>query len=684
MKRKLLYPLVITLVVGVFFWQFILKGLLPIPSDTIVGLYHPYRDYYSAEYPNGIPYRNFLITDPVRQQYPWRFIAINQIKQGEWPLWNPDSFSGTPLAANLQSAPFYPLNILFFMVPFPIAWSLLIMLQPLLGGFFLYLYLREMKLSDRAALLGGIVLAFCGFNTVWLTWNTLSHVGLWLPLILYLKEKLLKLFARQSYSVKRVFAFSLLLIIAESSYLLAGHAQIALYVFMVSNVYLVIRFFQLYGSQTSKFKNVFLRRTVVLFTLAPVAIAGIVSVQIIPFFKFVLVSDRTFNAERVSQDGWFIPFQHLIQFIAPDFFGNPASLNYWGTWNYGEMVGYIGIIPLLFSLIAIVWRRDKKTLFFSALLFLSLLFATNNGIAKIPYLLQIPFLSTSQPTRLLFLVDFSLAILSALGFDFFLRKKISVKQLLVVLVPIGGIVLLLWLYVMFGSGKDLLVAKRNLILPSGLFILGVLGSFGFSGYFGKSRPVKQIALFGLIAFTVFDLLRFGWKFTPFTPQEYLFPQTAAIQFLVSQQGKFRIMTIDDEVLPPNFSSIYGIESVSGYDPLYRRDYDELVSAWSRNTPNNEVIDFNRIITPDNFENRITDLLNVRYVLSLSEISSEKLRLVFEEGQTKIYENTEVLPRAYLVESARTVADEKNALEKLFDETISLDKTAIVESDTISL
>src|SRR3989344_9218683 len=94
MKHNLINLLVISAVVGVFFWQFILKGLLPIPSDTIVGLYHPYRDYYSAEYPNGIAYRNFLITDPVRQQYPWRFIAIIQIKQGEWPLWNPHSFSG--------------------------------------------------------------------------------------------------------------------------------------------------------------------------------------------------------------------------------------------------------------------------------------------------------------------------------------------------------------------------------------------------------------------------------------------------------------------------------------------------------------------------------------------------------------------------------------------------------------
>ena len=27
-----------------FYWPFFLKGKLPVPSDTIVGMYHPFRD----------------------------------------------------------------------------------------------------------------------------------------------------------------------------------------------------------------------------------------------------------------------------------------------------------------------------------------------------------------------------------------------------------------------------------------------------------------------------------------------------------------------------------------------------------------------------------------------------------------------------------------------------------------
>src|SRR3989344_8112311 len=110
------------IIVIVFFFSKTLNGLLPIPSDTIVGLYHPYRDYYAKEYPNGIPFKNFLITDPVRQQYSWKKLSIEILKDKEVPSWNPYSFSGTPLLGNFQSAVFYPLNILFFSLPFEYSW----------------------------------------------------------------------------------------------------------------------------------------------------------------------------------------------------------------------------------------------------------------------------------------------------------------------------------------------------------------------------------------------------------------------------------------------------------------------------------------------------------------------------------------------------------------------------------
>src|SRR3989344_6713141 len=183
MKRFL--PIFFLIFISIlFFWQVIFRGNFPIPSDTIIGLYHPFRDLYSKEYPRGVPFKNFLTTDPVRQQYPWRKLSVENFKKGEIPIWNPYSFSGTPHFANFQSATFYPLNILFFISPFDLSWSFLILLSPFLAGVFLYFFLFNLKLNRCACLLGAISFSFSGFFISWLEWDTVLHTALWLPLIL--------------------------------------------------------------------------------------------------------------------------------------------------------------------------------------------------------------------------------------------------------------------------------------------------------------------------------------------------------------------------------------------------------------------------------------------------------------------------------------------------------------------
>ena len=51
------------------------------------------------------------------QFYPWRQLAVEQIRTGSWPLWNSYLGAGTPLAANLQTGAFYPPNVIFLLMP---------------------------------------------------------------------------------------------------------------------------------------------------------------------------------------------------------------------------------------------------------------------------------------------------------------------------------------------------------------------------------------------------------------------------------------------------------------------------------------------------------------------------------------------------------------------------------------
>ena len=660
--------------VFLFFKPFLLEGKLPIPGDTIVGMYHPWRDFYAKDYPNGIPFKNFLITDPVRQQYVWRNLAVEAIKNGQWPLWNPYNFSGVPLLANFQSAPFYPLNILFFILPFNLSWGILILLEPLLAGIFIYFYLRNLRLNYLACLLGSLSFSFSGFFIAWLEWGTVLHAALWLPLILLSIDKIVLNVKNKNLLIwGSIFVFSLI------SSFFAGHLQIFFYIGVFSILYLIIRWWQ-YGRN---FKILFL------FSIFYFLFSIATSTQWLPTLEFIKFSAREIEQVGWQSPGWFIPWQNLIQFLVPDFFGNPATGNYWGEWNYAEFVGYLGILPLIFSFLAILWRRDKKTLFFGSIGLVSLIFALPTPLAKLPYQWQLPLISTSQPTRLLFIVDFCLSVLAALGLDWFIKtlnNSNHFKKIIKVILIFGIVFLGLWLFVLFGrmslnliTLENLSVAKRNLILPSVLFIASVFTLF--TAYFlrRKTSFVKVIYVI-LVAITAFDLFRFGWKFTPFTRNDWLFPETPTIEFLKNQPKPFRFMTTDRRIFPPNFATFYKLEDVSGYDPLYLKSYGELVAAWNRGKPDISPFSFNRILTPQDYSSRIADLLNVKYVLSLKDEISPKLKLVFQEGQTRVYENKNAYPRAFLVYDYKIAKNKQEAIDFLFDENINLQKTAILDND----
>lgn len=652
--KKFLPVLFFVVACAVFFYPTITKGLLPVPTDTLIGLYHPWLDQAAVTNPAGVPFKNFLITDPIRQQIPWRKLVIDEIKKGKMPSWNAYNFSGAPLLSNIQAAVWYPLNVLFLLAPFSIAWTLLVALQPLLASTLLYVYLRSKNISPGVAVFAGIVWAFCGFSIAWLTWGTIVQTALWLPVMLLATDKLI---------LKGSIRWGLLFACASAFALFAGHVQVALYVFVFAGLYAL---FGLWNAHNRK--NAW-------WIIGAAAVAVVVSsLQWVPFLQALPLSSRLADASGWMKDGWFLPWQHLVQFIAPDFFGNPATLNYWGIWNYGEFIGYIGILPLILAFFAIIERRDRFTRFIGVLGGMTLLFLLPTPLARLPYEAAVPVLSSLQPTRLMVILDFCLVLLAALGLDAYLRKPN--KKIIFGISLTGVILAALWIYVLRTPTADIAVSKRNLILPSALW--AVSGAALLLWVFLK-RKWSTLFVFLVVGVTIFDLFRFGWKFTPFTPQDYFFPQTRAISFLTSQQKPFRVMSLDNRIVPPNVGAYYGIESIEGYDPIYSARYEEYIAALNRREANiKPPFGFNRIITVPTIDSPLVKLLNVKYVLTLEEIKSSDLELMYREGNTRIYYYKKALPRIYPVESVVTETTKQGIMDALYDRKFNPLKTAVVE------
>lgn len=625
--RELLSIAIIILISAVFFWPVWLKGRLPIPADALVGLYHPFRDYFSDKFPNGVPFKNPILTDPVLQQYPWKWLAINQlgsILKGysfkDTPLLaNPYSFAGFAASSieNIQAGVFYPLNILFFLINnFPVAWTVFIFLQPVMASVFMFWWLKNREFSDLAGIFGGVVWAFSSFNLVWLEWGNVGQAGLYLPLALLAVDKL------QVTSYKLQVRWHLALQFSLAASLLAGHWQVTLY--LLSAVCL-------YSALNKKF-SLFLAHCFLFLVLT--------SFQWLPALKFMAASNRTTEQENVlSREGFFIIPKHLVQLVAPDFFGNPATGNYRGEWNYSEQVIYVGIIPLILAILAIVnpINQSKGGLqrFGLVLILIGLVFGVRNPIAEIPYKLDIPVWSDLQPTRLSYLITFGLSVLAAGGMEILMVSfNKSLKNMAVITGGLGGIFLTLLILSSKLDAVERVVSQRNLIWPA---VIYVSSAAVFIFFYLVKKPGLFVACCLLLVACV-DLFRFGWKFTPFSPPEFLYPVTPAIKFLQeNMESEDKYMSLDRRILPPNANIIYKLESIEGYDPIYSRVYASLITEMETGEIQEMPANFGRIVRPGNFRSPVAKELGVKYVLGLNEIQDERLIKVFQEGETRIYQ-----------------------------------------------
>lgn len=672
-SNSLLGLILAIFIVFSFFLPNLTRGKIPIPSDALINLYHPWRDSsYNSYQPGRFPAKNTLITDPILQTYPWRQLAIDNLKSGFMPLWNPYSFAGQPLLANFQSSVFQLSNLFFFLLNFKVAWTINIILPSILTAAFTFLFLSNLEINSKrmsktSAFFTATILPFSGFFTSWLEWGTIVTTAMWLPLILLSINKIFQ-------SKNRYWA--VVLIFALSQTLYSGHFQTAIYVFLVAFIFVGL-----------SFKNSKSRKALSKIIISTVLGILIASPQILPSIEFAKLSARDIDQGYFSgRTDWFIPIKHLIQLIAPDFFGNPTTLNYWGIWNYGEFVSYFGIVPLTLAVFALVnSKKDKFSQFFTILFATSLLLGISNPISKIPYILDFPIISSLQPSRIIFLLVFSGSCLAGIGLDLFMKEKNRMKKILPIAIILAFEIILFALAynqsnILFRdfSALDASVSQKNLILPL-IISLSFLTVIVFQNIFLNKKTV----LFLIFLISYFELFRFAYKFTPFTSASLVFPKNEATEFLKSQERPFRIMTTDRRIMHPNASSAYKLESIDGYDPLFLKSYADFISAWQSSEGKVGSGSYNRIITPQKMNFNFMNISNVKYVLSFDTLENENLNKVYQLGETKIYENKNSNPRAYFVKEVIKKNDKEEELAAISSSSFDSSLTATSQDLAIS-
>lgn len=669
--------LLITLIVLLFYHP-VLKGQAPFPGDLLVGRYAPYdTNSYFGIAPGGVPNKGQGF-DVIRILYPWKEFAVKSLARGELPFWNPYSFSGNPLLANFQSGVFYPFNILFFFLPLFSAWTIYIIAQSFLVFLFTYLLLREFKLSQSAAFLGGLTSAFSSYRVVWLEYGNMGHTTLWLPLILLLIEKHLR---------KPQARTALGIILALTLSFVAGYVQSAMYVFFFSLVFFLFRIFSLY--QKDRIKKILVSLP---FFILPLIIA---SVQFLPTLEIFFQSARSpYPSGAIVK--LLIPLSHLITTFVPDFFGNPATWNYWLTGTYIERVSYIGVIPLFFIFLAFFQKQSRLFWFFAIFAGIIYFLSFNNPVSASLYSLPIPFLNTTVPTRAMTLYCFAAAVCSAFGFDWWQKHKQNriLRPLIFFAGMYGFFWLLLFLFpnIIEGLPEHSNIAKRNLLLPSAIMISLVLLLIA-----ATRASWKKIIVILLCVLSIFDLFYFFRKITPFSPQEFFYPKTDVMQEVRRIQGIDRSWGYGSGAIDTIFQTHEEVFSTEGYDPLFIKQYGELVATSSNGKIPQILIRTDVDIAPgygskdlreNPYRQRILNLLGVKYILHKIDVDTknpdtqtfpkEKYSLVWQKAPWQIYRNHEAVPRIFLTSDYRVIKDKQQIINTLLNPKFAIAKTILLQ------
>lgn len=462
-----------------------------------------------------------LLWDGVAQFYPWRLFAARELRAGRLALWNPHQFCGCPFAANGQSAIFYPPNWLLALMDVRWGMGLLAALHAFIAAGLTFAFARRIGMAAPAAAFGGIAFAWGGFMTGWLELPTLVNAATWLPGALL---GVTLVFERSRWGAA-VLAASLGLS------LLAGHFQIAAYVWLTTILYAGLR---------AVWEGVNHRAWHPGTLAAGFVLAGLVgAAQAVPTLELIATSPR--GGGSLSAEGFEFQRQRALQpaelglLVRPNLFGNPAHgdhlLVQYGI-PYAEHCGFVGIVTLVLALGGLAVARTRHYAFFLLLGALALNAAMLGPVARVMYF-GIPKLGLAGSfTRILCVYTFAVALAGAGGLDALVR----------------------WL------------GRRDL------------------GWRLRARPGALVAA-AAIAVLAYELLPWAHEYLPRTHRADIYRVTPTIQRLMATEGRVLAVTPRETwsmtrtppaLLPPNAATVYGYDSVSGYDSLFPRSQREFL------------------------------------------------------------------------------------------------------------
>jgi hypothetical protein len=346
-----------------------------------------------------------------------RDFGFSELAKGNMPLWNPHVFSGTPFVGAFQSGMFYPLNLMYMVLPLANAMNADAAIHIFLLNVFMFLWARKQGLSLVASFLASILLAYGGasFTRIMAGHITMLQAFAWAPLILLSIDHVLE---------KRSNGWLLIGVGATTMQILAGYPPAVFITALAAGIYC--------GAKLVRSED----RLGSVVRLIPYGVFPplIACVQLWTGWDTTQESMRSAGVSYDFATSFSFHPESLLTLLMPTLFGNVMHVMYWGRWAFWDSTIFIGIGGLALVICSAYYgstpiRRYSFTLL---IVFMILALGSYTPIYRWLYEFVPGFNSFRSPAIFMFPASLFATILAGLGMDALLRGKVTSKK-----VPVG-------------------------------------------------------------------------------------------------------------------------------------------------------------------------------------------------------------------------------------------------------
>lgn len=621
--------------------------------------------------------------------YPFRFIWVETVRQSQFPFWNPYIKCGVPLFATVQPGVLYPMSFLYLLLPLDLAFNWLIILHFFLAAVFTYTLMRELGVSVQGSLAGALAFLFSGYLiSVHNVLNTLISAS-WYPLVILCCCRMVRT------GLKR--------------WTVAGGASICcmflgggmeIVIFTLASLLLLClypNFLPLRDMASSPG----LGSRLILLSLTFFIFLGLSMIQLLPFLELYRHSDRYLGVSLKEAVRWSLPPRDLIYFLLPELYGPRTSPErYWELQNYLKTI-YVG--PVVFSLVGFYFiRGGKRGLALLAAMGLALIFALGGYTPLYGFFHQyFPLFTTLRyPVKFLFPFIFFLCVAAGLGLDVFRHRFSQDNRPPAWLqgILITGVVVLAGVFWFARFNPELMKAlvqqwgasslepdHLRLVLHNFNRVLVFTSLVLLLVFFGLRQRLARLGGPLFLILLTLDLFLGNRGFAVKLDSTFFHGETEIIRTLRADPDLFRFHVLPEvrqlEITLESYREFHrNRKEFLGYDLMMEHHLFDIDGYNVPLQPRYEAI-INLVrgkpLSPQ--VQSLLNLLNVKYVLAAEPIELPGYVYV-QDGlaQSKLYENRNALPRAFLVRDYQVLESEEDFARAYHELTFDPGNTILLE------